>query len=147
MKARIDQLERENEQLRAQAKEGGGEGPSSTLKELMELRLSETMAEAKRHYQSYTDMRDQYNTFVEGRMNQLFQMCQSANSRPDKSPMGSTKGSVAPSPISTMKQQKLHQDLIQTLKVNLEAQHQSMTEEQEQQAKSYEKVSPNAFNH
>ena len=38
----------------------------------MELRLSETMAEAQRHYKSYQDIREQYNNFVEGRLNTLF---------------------------------------------------------------------------
>ena len=35
----------------------------------MEVRLQETMSEAKRHYQSYMDIREQYNRFVEGRLN------------------------------------------------------------------------------
>jgi len=35
----------------------------------MDLRLQETMAEAKRHYSTYMDMREQYNSFVEGRLN------------------------------------------------------------------------------
>lgn len=35
----------------------------------MELRLQETLAEAKRHYNSYVDIREQYNSFVQGRIN------------------------------------------------------------------------------
>ena len=41
------------------------------MKEYMELRLQETLAEAKRHYQSYVDIREQYNSFVSGRINQM----------------------------------------------------------------------------
>ena len=41
------------------------------MKEYMELRLQETLAEAKRHYQSYVDIREQYNQFVSGRINQM----------------------------------------------------------------------------
>jgi len=44
-------------------------------KSMMELRLQETMAEAKRHYQSYMDIRQQYNAFVEGRLNQMIDHC------------------------------------------------------------------------
>jgi len=40
-------------------------------KEFMEVRLSETMAEAKRHYESFKDMRTQYNSYVEGRINKM----------------------------------------------------------------------------
>ena len=39
----------------------------------MEKRLSETLEEAKRHYQSYIDIRDQYNNFVEGRINKMIE--------------------------------------------------------------------------
>lgn len=45
---------------------------NSAYKEHMELRLSETLAEGKRHYQSYMNMRDQYNSFVEGRLNKMY---------------------------------------------------------------------------
>ena len=39
----------------------------------MELRLNETLAEAKRHHQSYIDIRDQYNNYIEGRINIMYQ--------------------------------------------------------------------------
>ena len=71
---------------------------------MMELRLAETLAEAKRHYESYMDIRDQYNAFLEGRINQLsdIMLCKQNNPK-----------------LSPIKQQKTYQDAIQTLKVNL----------------------------
>ena len=41
------------------------------MKEHLELRLTETLNEAKRHYESFINIRDQYNTFVDGRVNQM----------------------------------------------------------------------------
>ena len=43
------------------------------FKEMMEKRLSETLQEAKRHYTSYIEIRDQYNNFVEGRINKMIE--------------------------------------------------------------------------
>ena len=37
----------------------------------MEARLAETMAEARRHHQSYVEIREQYNNFIEGRINSM----------------------------------------------------------------------------
>ena len=62
--------------------------PSKTdksLKELMELRLQETLAEAKRHYNSYVDIREQYNSFVQGRINQVFKQVYDQSKSPMKS--------------------------------------------------------------
>ena len=42
------------------------------MKEHMELRLNETLAEAKRHHQLYLEMRDQYNNYIEGRINIMY---------------------------------------------------------------------------
>jgi len=42
------------------------------MKEHMELRLNETLAEAKRHHQSYIEMREQYNNYIEGRINIMY---------------------------------------------------------------------------
>lgn len=44
---------------------------SQTYKEYMEARLAETMAEARRHYNSYIEIREQYNNFIEGRINSM----------------------------------------------------------------------------
>ena len=43
--------------------------------------------------------------------------------------------------MNTLKAQKLQQDAIQTLKVNLQAQQQNLYDEQKKQSQSYEKVS------
>lgn len=93
--------------------EGTTSDPS--YKALMEVRLQETMAEAKRHHQSYLDMRQQYNNFVESRLNQMVDHC---------------KNSAAhETPSNSIKSNKIKSDLIQTLKVNLEAQDQMLEEE------------------
>jgi hypothetical protein len=44
---------------------------SQTYKEYMEARLAETMAEARRHHQSYIEIREQYNAFIDGRINSM----------------------------------------------------------------------------
>lgn len=36
-----------------------------------EIRLQETLAEAKRHHKNYVELRDQYNDFVDGRLNKM----------------------------------------------------------------------------
>lgn len=94
----------------------------------MELRLSETMAEAKRHYQSYVDIRSQYNSFIEGRINQMVEHCKNNNAK-------DTPG------MNSIKSQKAKADIIQTLKVNLEAQDEALAKEIQNQQKTYEKVS------
>ena len=53
---RIEELEKEMVKLRQGKAEEGLSGDPS-YKALMEVRLQETMAEAKRHHQSYLDMR------------------------------------------------------------------------------------------
>ena len=93
----------------------------------MELRLNETLAEAKRHYHSFVDIRNQYNNFIEGRINLMVEHIK--------------KGDASSTKSQSIKVQKLNADLQQTLKVNLEAQEQMMIESNEQQTKSYEKVS------
>ena len=40
--------------------------------ETTELRLEETMKESKRHHNNYVELRNQFNNFLEGRINQMF---------------------------------------------------------------------------
>ena len=68
-----------------------------SYKDYMELRLNETMAEAKRHYQSYIDIRNQYNNFIEGRINTMVDQMKKLDG-------GSAKS-------QSIKAQKLHSDL------------------------------------
>jgi hypothetical protein len=82
----------------------------------MELRLSETMAEAKRHYQSYMEIRSQYNNFIEGRINKMVDHCK--NSANKDTPQ-----------MNSIKSTKVKADIIQTLKVNLEAQDEALQNE------------------
>ena len=56
MSERIENMEKEMAKLRQEKAEDGLSGDPS-YKALMEVRLQETMAEAKRHHQSYLDMR------------------------------------------------------------------------------------------
>lgn len=46
-----------------------------SVKDHLELRLQETLEEAKRHYQNYTSMRDEHNRFLESRLNKLVEVC------------------------------------------------------------------------
>lgn len=57
LKARIATLEEQISELN-QTQSTKIDDADKPLKELMELRLQETMAEAKRHYQSYVDIRE-----------------------------------------------------------------------------------------
>jgi hypothetical protein len=77
----------------------------------MEARLAETLAEARRHHKSYMDIREQYNNFVEGRINSMITNLLG----------GTTK--------TPGKATKVHLDAIQTLKVNLEAQMEKLQDE------------------
>lgn len=70
-------------------------GVDASYKVMMEMRLSETMAEAKRHHQSYMDIRQQYNSFLEGRLNQMIDHCKSTDT-----------------PSSSIKSNKIKADLI-----------------------------------
>jgi hypothetical protein len=79
------------------------------VKEHLELRLQETLEEAKRHHNSYISIRDQYNNFIEGRVNQMVEAC-----------LKNPKKQADPS--YSIKSNKAKADIIQTLKVNLEAQ-------------------------
>lgn len=54
-----------------------------SYKDYMESRLQETLAEARRHHQSYMDIREQYNSFVEGRINQMIKNLET-NKTPSK---------------------------------------------------------------
>jgi hypothetical protein len=51
----------------------------------MELRLNETLAEAKRHYQSFVDIRNQYNNFIEGRINLMVEQMKKVDQSSTKS--------------------------------------------------------------
>lgn len=75
--------------------------------EHLEIRLKETLEEAKRHYQSYISIRDQYNVFIEGRVNAMVESCLKNNKQSD--------------PSYSIKSNKAKSDMIQTYKVNLEA--------------------------
>jgi len=114
-KNKIDELQAEIEKLKA-SPGGNASAVPNSYKEQMELRLSETMAEAKRHYQSYVDIRSQYNSFVEGRINQMVDHCKN-------NPSKDTPG------MNSIKSQKAKADIIQTLKVNLEAQDEALAQE------------------
>lgn len=61
----------------------------------MDLRLQETLAEAKRHYQSYMDIREQYNTFVDGRLNRMYKLLTEGNQN-----KGNTSSRGTPGPSS-----------------------------------------------
>jgi uncharacterized protein (DUF3084 family) len=71
LKGRIQKLEDQINSL-SPTKKSKLNDTDKSLKELMEVRLEETLGEAKRHYQSYVDIREQYNSFVNGRINQMF---------------------------------------------------------------------------
>jgi hypothetical protein len=79
-------------------KEKSGEKESESIKLHLEARLKETLEEAKRHYESYMTMRDQYNQFVEGRINQMVEKCMSKDQK---------------EVINSVKQNKLKSDVIQ----------------------------------
>ena len=64
--------------------------------EYLQKRIEETMGEAKRHFNNYIQVRNMYNQFLESRLNQ-------ANVQ------GGVKG------------QKIHTDILNMLKKNLEA--------------------------
>ena len=76
--------------------------------------------DAPQSYKDYMEIREQYNSFVEGRINQMIKVLDAS-----KTPAKATK---------------LHQDVIQTLKVNLEAQYEKIEEERKLQDSSYQKV-------
>ena len=40
--------------------------------ETMELRYKKTMKESKRHHNNYVELRNQFNNFLEGRINLFF---------------------------------------------------------------------------
>lgn len=111
------------EKMQKIQEKAGSVDPS--YKAMMDIRLEETMAEAKRHYQSYLDIRQQYNCFVEGRLNQMIDHCKTTNDTPSS---------------SSIKSNKIKSDLIQTLKVNLEVQDSMVREEMEKQKERYGKV-------
>jgi hypothetical protein len=48
--------------------------------ETTELRLEETMKESKRHHNNYVELRNQFNNFLEGRINQMFIQLQQSTS-------------------------------------------------------------------
>lgn len=108
------------------------EQTDKSFKEYMEARLQETLSEAKRHYQSYLDIRDQYNSFLQGRINKTFTALLESSQ--------TATSSQKTSPINTLKHQKLQQDLLQTLKVNLQAQQEQLEEEREKQSQALERV-------
>jgi hypothetical protein len=56
-------------------------------------RLKETLAEAKRHFKNYQDMRAQHNDFIEGRLNKFVEY-------------------LMTNPTAKYNPQKLHMDLI-----------------------------------
>ena len=64
MKEKIGALEKELADLKASQVATNDTDLDKPLMELMELRLQETLGEAKRHYNSYVDIREQYNSFV-----------------------------------------------------------------------------------
>ena len=90
LKSRIETLEKEIESLKKNQVVSTPEKPDKCIKEYMELRLQETLAEAKRHYNSYVDIREQYNSFVQGRINQTFNSVYEKQAQ--KSPMKTGNG-------------------------------------------------------
>ena len=80
----------------------------------LESRLKESLKEAQRHYDKFVDMREQYNSFVEGRINQLTEQCLARDAR---------------DPINSARQTKAKSDITQQLRVNLEAQEQVLKQE------------------
>ena len=80
-----------------------------------------------RHYNSFISIRDQYNDFVQGRVNQMVEQCQKSNRAND--------------PTNSVKANKAKADIIQTLKVTLEAQQQMLSEEIINQKAATERVS------
>ena len=69
LQQRIKELELELSLKPTKIGENIEDNSPQSYKDYMELRLQETLAEARRHHQSYMDIREQYNSFVEGRIN------------------------------------------------------------------------------
>ena len=88
-------------------------GKSSHL-EYLQIRLEETMSEAKRHFSNYINARDTLTLFMESRLNQT-------------QVQGGVKG------------QKIHNDILNVLKKNLEAAEQALYYEKDQLKLSYAK--------
>lgn len=133
MKEQVTDLQKKITELESQPGKGGETKNLEAINKQLELRLTETLAEAKRSYDSYISMREQYNAFLQGRINQLMDYClNTPNSKAD--------------PTHSSKLNKAKSDAIQQLKVNLEAQEQMLEHERKQLQASSNKVSiPSPF--
>jgi hypothetical protein len=88
-------------------------GKSNHL-EYLQIRMEETMTEAKRHFANYINARDTLTTFMESRLNQ-------------SQLQGGVKG------------HKIHHDILTVLKKNLEAAELALIQEKDQIKLSYAK--------
>ena len=98
-----------------EARKDTGKAGSGSVSEHYELRLKETLEEAKRHYESYIAIRDQYNSFLQGRINLMMETCLNGANIGNKS-----------DPALSIKANKAKADAIQQMKVNLEAQQEML---------------------
>lgn len=124
-KAKIKELETQIKRLES-AKTGDTKYEDKTVKEHLELRLKETLEEAKRHYSSYIKIRDEYNSFLESRINTVVEAC--TKLKPND-------------PTNSVKASKAKADLIQMMRANLEAQQQQLEQEIQEVRQTEKRVS------